>query len=66
MQGDKDPWEDEIIFLGRPVLDLEGDSLRDADADSGWQDTVSADLPLCSIFHHGTKPACPGRKEHKD
>lgn len=47
------------LILGWPVLDLECDSLRDPDADSGWQDTVSADLPLCSIFHHSAKPARP-------
>lgn len=45
---------------GRCVLDLQCDSLRDADADSGWQDTVATDLSLCSVFQHCSEPACPG------
>lgn len=46
------------LILGRTVLELEGDSLWDADTDGGGHDTVPANLPLCSVFYHSAKPAC--------
>lgn len=63
IQGHTEEWDDILGLFWASVLDLQCDSLRDADADSGWQDTVSADLPLRSIFHHSAKPACPGERE---